>query len=221
MTHKYIYWLYLLQVKAQIRTSYILNKSRQAYERRSTTLLYICLFEYTVPIAASFLFRNPLCRLSIFVLRRKARAGASRGGGGALYPDREATLKRNSASQLDADGSCINPLWPLRNVLVIKSLSGRLGITPYSEYVLYIYPILVHPHSSEHTYTVNTHRSSGKTFFCCRAQGAVGGRCLFSTSLPGSCVLQWGPSPFFCWLYNIKTNTVRFAKWIGSFEFIG
>ncbi len=34
------------QVKAQINTSYILNKSHQAYERQSTTLIYIYIYIY-------------------------------------------------------------------------------------------------------------------------------------------------------------------------------
>ncbi len=55
----------------------------------STVYIYIyiyCFFEYTVPIATSFLLKLIYAGLSLCLPRSKRRAGASRGerGGGAL-----------------------------------------------------------------------------------------------------------------------------------------
>ncbi len=49
---------------------------------------------------------------------------------------------------------------------------------PYSEFVLCIYPYKVHTHSSEHTYTVNTHPEQWAAIYAAAPGEQLGVRCL-------------------------------------------
>ncbi len=50
-------------------------------------------------------------------------------------------------------------------------------VDPYSEFVLCIYPIQVHTHSSEHTHTVNTHLEQWAAIYAAAPGEQLGVRC--------------------------------------------